>query len=318
MSAPAEQPPGKRLVLHIGFHETGTMVIQESLFGFRVKLRDHGVVYPQPLSGHQSHLDLATALGFNPRLGELSELNSEGVIERYRRLVEDSPDGSTVVLSSEELCLGNFRPFAMDRLRVFLDKLDVHTTVVAYGRDPVEFLLAVYHHELRDTLSTARFGEWLQHFDMTGADFERRLDPWRALVDESAPGAAELRIRDYDALRASGTPLLADFLATASLGEIEMLSIEHPVSEIHPTLVDALIATRRAELDPDRTRRHLEHLLEISSLMPPVDAAAVHLGPAGAAELAERFGDVGRAAALDRHPDHSPPPEPQTEGQAIE
>ncbi|MGI9598006.1 MAG: hypothetical protein ACR2QK_17720 [Acidimicrobiales bacterium] len=296
-AAPPSTPPtGKRLVLHIGFHETQTMVIQESMFGFRVGLRDHGVVYPQPLSGHQSHLDLATALGFNPRLGELSEFNGQAVVERYRRLVEDCPAGSTIVVSSEEFCQGNFRPFAMENLKVFLDKLTVDTTVVGYSRDPVQFLLAIYHHELRDTLSRSRFGEWLDHFDLAGADFDRRLEPWRELTADVGGYQAELRIRDYDIVRAEGVPLLVDFLATTGLGPIEMLSVEHPVSEIHPLLVEALIAVRQAELDPDQRRLHLEHLLEISALMAPVDAATVHLGQPAAADLARRLAElrVGR------------------------
>lgn len=279
----------KRLVIHIGFHETQTMVIQESLFGFRVGLRKHGIVYPQPLSGHQSHLDLATALGFNPRLDELNELNDVAVIERYRRLIDDSPERSTIVLSSEEFCQGNFRPFAMNKLRLFLEKLDVETVVVGYTRDPVRFLLAIYHHELRDTLSAARFDNWLERFDMAGADFDRRLEPWRELIGDAGTTNAQLRIRDYDGVRSAGTPLLADFLETAGLGTIEMLSVEHPVSEIHPSLVEALIAVRQADIDDDHRRGHLEHLLDISALMAPVDAAAIHLGRQGAAALADRL-----------------------------
>ncbi len=282
----------KRLVLHIGFHETQTMVIQESMFGFRVGLRDHGIVYPQPLSGHQSHLDLATALGFNPRLNELSEFNADAVTERYRRLIEDCPDGSTIVISSEEFCQGNFRPFAMEKLEIFLDKLDVDTTVVAYGRDPVEFLLAIYHHELRDTLSATRFGDWIETFDMAGADFERRLDPWRELMGRAGADSAQLLTRDYDRLRAAATPLLRDFLHTAKLGDIDMLSVEHPVSEVHPLLVEALIAVRHADLDPDQKRQHLEHLLEIGALMAPVDAAEVHLGKTAATKLSQRLADL--------------------------
>lgn len=295
VSEPLEKntPPAtrdrKRLVLHIGFHETQTMVIQESMFGFRVGLRDHGIVYPQPLSGHQSHLDLATALGFNPRLDELNEFNGQAVAERYRRLVEDCRDGSTIVISSEEFCQGNFRPFAMEKLQIFLDKLDVETSVVAYGRDPVQFLLAIYHHELRDTLSSTRFGEWVEGFDLAGADFDRRLDPWRELIGSAGSDSAELLVRDYDTVRGSGTPLLSDFLRTARLGEIEMLSVEHPVSEIHPLLVEALIAVRRADLEPDQRRHHLEQLLEIGALMEPVDAATVHLGQPGAGELSQRL-----------------------------
>ncbi len=278
----------KRLILHIGFHETQTTVIQESMFGFRVGLRDHNVIYPQPLSGHPSHLDLATALGFNPRPDELSEFDGAAVIERYRRLVEDSPPNSTVVLSSEEFCQGNFRLHAVENLQLFVDKVDVETTIVAYVRDPLQFLLAIYHHELRDTDSTRRFAEWVEGFDLSGADFVRRLDPWR----EAFGDRAEIRIRDFDAIRAEGVPTLVDFLDTSGIGPIDMLSVEHPVAEIHPSLVEALIAVRNGNVKPGVRQDHFESLLEISALMAPVDAAELHLGAESAAELANRLTEL--------------------------
>lgn len=278
----------KRLVLHIGFHETRTAVIQESLYGYRVGLRDHGVVYPQPLSGHPSHLDLATALGFNPRSDELTELDGASVIERYRRIIEDSPPDSTVILSSEEFCQGNFRPYALENLRLFVDKLDADPVIVAYVRDPLEFLLAIYHHEMRDTDATLRFGDWAERFDLSGADFGHRLDPWR----ETFAGVADLRIRDYDAIAAEGIPLLTDFLATADVGPIDMLSVEHPVSEIHPLLVEALIAVRESGLDHERRTEHVRSLIEISGLMAPIDGAALHLGPKAKRDLRHRLREL--------------------------
>ena len=286
----------KRLVIHIGFHETQTTIIQESMFGFRVGLRDHRVIYPQPLSGHPSHLDLATALGFNPRPDELTEFDPAAVIERYRRIVEDSPDDATVVLSSEEFCQGNFRPHALENLQLFVNKLDIETSIVAYVRDPLQFLLAIYHHELRDTDSTSSFADWVDGFDLSGADFARRLDPWH----EAFGDIAGLRIRDFDAIRAEGVPILADFLDTCGIGPIDMLSVEHPVAEIHPSLVNALFAVRNAVLKPGIRHDHVVSLLEISALMPPVDAAVTHLGIDGAAELSERLGEL----ATNRYAEH--------------
>ncbi len=301
----------KRLVLHIGFHRAGSAAVHESLHGARVALRDHRVVYPQPLSGHPSHLDVATALGFNPR-DELGQLDRASVLERYRRLIDDCPPGSVIVLASEEFCLGNFLPRAMESLQVFLDKLDVELTVSAAVRDPLAFLVDVYQTELRDTDSAADFAQWLDGFDLTGADFDGRLEVWRQLLGPTD----ELRIRSVDEPEPESAPhgphapdgrderspvaivnrvdrgrrALDGVLDDCGVDRAAVPLIGPPGVELHPRLVEPLLAVRRRVPELADRRRLLEALLEVSPLLDPVaDPAAVHLDPDTRDRIAARL-----------------------------
>lgn len=285
----------KRLILHIGFHQAGTAAIHESLFAARVGLRDHGVIYPQPLTGHPSHLDVATALGFNPR-DQHGSFDRSAVLERYRRLIDDSPPGTAIVLASEEFCLGNFLPEAMDNLQVFRDKLDVTLTVSATVRHPLDFLADIYLTELRDTDTSVGFSTWLSGFDLTAADFDHRLQVWRQLLGP----ADELEICDVEA-RAIDTGIgvednpdgrrrlrraeveraaLDGFLADAGLDPSSVPLIQPPGVALHPILVEPLLAVRRHVGELAERRRLLEAQLDISPLLQPVDdPLAVLLDP---------------------------------------
>ena len=48
--------PQKQLILHVGFHKSGTTALQESFFAQRKELEDQGVLYPSV--GWQAHHEL--------------------------------------------------------------------------------------------------------------------------------------------------------------------------------------------------------------------------------------------------------------------
>lgn len=282
----------KRLILHIGFHQAGSAAVHESLYAARVGLRDQGVVYPQPLSGHPSHLDLATALGFNPR-DELGHYDRSSLVERYRRLIDDAAPGSAIVIASEEFCLGNFLPEAMENLRFFREKLDVSLTVSAGVRDPLPFLVDVYQTELRNTDLGLDFTQWLNGFDLTGADFDNRLEVWRSLIGPSD----DLVVHDVEQRdgRAMNRIALDGALADCGLDESDVPLIQPPGVALHPRLVEPLVAVRRHVGEQSERQRLLEALLDISPLLEPVDdGAALHLEPEARAALEARLG-VGSA-----------------------
>lgn len=277
----------KRLVLHIGFHQAGSAAVHESLFAARVGLRDHRVVYPQPLSGEPSHLDLATALGFNPR-DELGHFDRRSVIERYRRLIDDAAPGSTIVIASDEFCLGNYLPDAMENLRIFRDKLDVTLTVSAAVRDPLAFLIDIYQLEVRSTDLSKDFSEWVEAFDLTGADFGRRLAVWEPVIGPSD----ELAVRDVDEFGGHEIDRLAldAVLDDCGLGRGAVALVRPPRDALHPRMLEPLLAVRRHIDDASERQRLLEALIDISALLEPVgDAVAVHLDPTARAAIRARL-----------------------------
>jgi hypothetical protein len=282
----------KRLVLHIGFHASGSSTIHQSLAGNREVLARHGVLYPEALTDHPSHLDLATALGFNPELLP-ADLEPEAVIDHYAERIDATRRGATIILASDEFCLGNHRPEAMDALRRFVDKLDVELQVAATVRDPQRFLLAVYLRELRETESQVDFGEWSEHHDLAGADFDGRLAVWDDLVGPTA----EVEILPFDERRGADGGTLAALLDVAGLSPGTVSPAPSGDVDLDPRLAGALIALRRGIADPDQRRQGLATLLEVSGLMePPGEPVAAVLDAGAREDLQVRIDAIGHRA----------------------
>jgi hypothetical protein len=90
----------KRLIIHPGFHKSGTTALQESFALNRALLREHGILYPR--IGTKAHHRVAWALtqrpwGWNKRGGEVTpEKHWNRMAERINKAKEE-----TVILSSE-------------------------------------------------------------------------------------------------------------------------------------------------------------------------------------------------------------------------
>jgi hypothetical protein len=90
----------KRLIIHPGFHKSGTTALQESFALNRALLRENGILYPR--IGTKAHHRVAWALtqrpwGWNKRGGEVTpEKHWNRMAERINKAKEE-----TVILSSE-------------------------------------------------------------------------------------------------------------------------------------------------------------------------------------------------------------------------
>lgn len=92
--------PQKQLIIHVGFHKSGTSALQESFDAERLKLESAGILYPN--IGRKAHHRLAWALtqrpwGWKSRGGETTPLREWSKLAR-RINRSKSP---TVLLSSE-------------------------------------------------------------------------------------------------------------------------------------------------------------------------------------------------------------------------
>jgi hypothetical protein len=277
-SRPRESSPEPRLVVHIGFHKTGSSAIQESLHQSSVSLHQQGVIYPEPTTRHPSHLDLAASLGFADYININLPADAASTIDRYRHILGDLGPGQTGVLSSEEFCNANYNPVAFGELKRLLDDIGIEVMVVAFTRPPIDFLTSLYHHYVA-AIGADDFLTWLdvdtlQSSNFLKVDLNRRLEIWRQSF-------ADVRVADYAEFSRSGESAITAFLRVAELDcAVAAPDLRSNVG-LHPYVVDAVRGLRKAGVDEVEFREWLRTLRELGGRLPPADPVEHYLGEGG-------------------------------------
>ncbi len=154
MSVPVEPLPGGAILLHVGFHKTGTTALQSAFASTRAQLREAGVLYP---GNRRSHHRAAMAVtertwgwgtkgAHAPRAGYW-----ESVVTASRK-----HDGR-VMVSSEALSLAG--DTHLDRIvdELGADRLHVVTTLRPFTR----LLVSSYQQYLKFGVALT-FAQWLE------------------------------------------------------------------------------------------------------------------------------------------------------------
>lgn len=284
-----------RLVLHVGFHKTGTSAIQESLHSASVKLHAQGVIYPEPSNEVPSHLDLAAALGFADHLGVRLEADPVELVDRYAALCHDVGPEQAVVISSEEFCSANYNVESFKRLEAFVTSLPLTPTIVAMTRPPIDFVVSLYHHYVRSRGDLC-FRTWIESRPWHNASvpwfaFEKRMQIWHDHFHD-------VRVADFSDLTEQGASVINGFLQTAGLDcEVDRPNLRANIG-IHPYLADAVRGVRASGMQESEVQQTVAQLLRIGSRLPKVDAAEYYLGAEGKAALIAALDDEVQAAAV--------------------
>lgn len=268
----------KRLILHIGFHKTGTSAIQGFLFKNRENLKDRAILYPRPLSKFPSHTELVSTLfpGELPWLQESFEIDD--VYDHYRQLIAAAADGTTVFLSSEEFCRADGR---LDKIQYVYDRLanidGTESIVLAYERDPIGFLVSLYHHNVRATGYRDNFESFLEKsINIKIAQFKRRVSGWAEVFGENS-----VILRDYDKVIRSfdRNGIVQDLFEFLEEPLPDFPGVHDRVNiGLHPWMNEAYRAVAGLDLanqDADRLRHQI---LQFGERLPRVDAAEHYLG----------------------------------------
>lgn len=284
--------PSKKLILHIGFHKTGTSALQEGFYANAETLAAAGLIYPKPLCKFESHIELPAALFPDEVPWVQEKYDLDEVCAHYANIVAEAPAGSVVVLSSEELCRIDLRD---EFLRALHDRLgnlpDTLTQIVAYTRDAVAFLVSLYHHEVRVRVFHEHFRDFVNghHVALENVRFDRRLEGWRATF-----GSENVLVQDYDqVVRQRGpTGITEDFLNLMGLSDVALdIDDKFVNTGVHPWLVAAysqlyLAGLPKQDYDPIR-----DDIIRLGFKLPRVNAAEYYLGEDGVAELRARIAD---------------------------
>lgn len=145
----------KRLVIHPGFHKSGTTALQESFALNRELLRDHGIYYPS--IGTKAHHRVAWALtqrpwGWNKRGGErTSPKYWDRMVTRIRNAKEE-----TVILSSEF-----FSELDGEKIRKIRSEIKGREIEVLFTLRPLAKLLPSSYQQYLKYGTKAKYDEWL-------------------------------------------------------------------------------------------------------------------------------------------------------------
>lgn len=253
------------VVLHIGFHKTGSSAIQEFLHEHRDFAREKGIGYPKPLCIFPSHAEIAWSHLKDWAPWRDRDYEPIEVLDYYRAIVENNEaDGRHTVISNEDISL-----LADDRemFHGFAEAVKpLNPIILAYVRDPSDYVFSAYHHAIAEGHTKSAFKDWyLTDFHADAVDFRTRVERW-----EMEFGAASILIREYGA---NGTDSVGDFLS--------IFGVDRPTNEtqkrvntgIHPWFVDSYRKIQNGP--PGETSR--QALIRASVEAPVVDAAEFYL-----------------------------------------
>ncbi len=160
-----------RIVIHPGFHKTGTTALQQALSQSRAHLLDQNVLYPD--LGGEAHHRIAFAL--NGRSWGWENRGGKKVpTSEWRKFVAQAKRHSgTVILSSESL----IELTEEQVTRLHADLCDVETEIVFTYRPLPSILVSIYQQYVKAGLQTD-FDTWLK-YEFSEGITRRQTRLWR-------------------------------------------------------------------------------------------------------------------------------------------
>ncbi|MFK8011057.1 MAG: hypothetical protein AB8B80_03385 [Marinicellaceae bacterium] len=260
----------KKLYLHIGFHKTGTSALQEFFDRNRDELLKNGVYYIKSYDTRfPANVDLSWAFNQDPPpWASFEKGTSSEIIAHYNKKLKNNVC-DTVIISSEDFCLFDKQPQSIRNLKTFLSDYDVK--IVAYLRDPMEFIISLYCHAVRSRAVSYDLKTHIaQKYKFFAADFYERLDPW---LQEF--GRDNLIIKNYAPKEFVNNNLVDDFFEAINT----KIVIDNPIYKrsnvgTHVWLIKPYIEISNADIDEKTKKSLLHELTKLGKNLPKVDKAS--------------------------------------------
>lgn len=244
------------LIVHIGFHKTGTTSVQTFLHNNRDVLETRGVVVPPGLSSWMGHPDFAWAFDRSNYPWQDKAYDFESIDDHYRSYLERSRD-CKVILSSEEFCRLEFNIKYISALAKYLEPYD--PIFVAIIRNPLDFLTSRYRHEVQMGAEKRSFRKFVADFDnIYSANFYHRVYIWEQIFGD------RVIVRQYNDIVNYDHDICKMF---AAICDIDISELQLPPREeelkLNFTLLDA--AREVGKLPPESQCKYYDALFEISN-----------------------------------------------------
>jgi hypothetical protein len=247
------------LIIHIGFHKTGSTAIQSFLENNRNALEENGLLIPRRLSSWLGHPEVAWSLDQKNYPWQDQAYDPADIEKHYRSWLEISQEPDTkVILSSEEFCRLEYDLNAMARLREFLGQYN--PLIVGYVRKPADFLLSRYRHEVQMGGERRTLVDFVANFDnLQSAAFHMRTRIWEQVFPESCI------FRDFGTEFRNAGSILHSFLKLIEYGgPSDKLIPENSEQKLHPVFLDAVRALVRSSLDGMEKGEIFDELFRLS------------------------------------------------------
>ena len=158
-----------RLIIHAGFHKSGTTALQEAFYSQKVELRQNGVIYPE--TGRKAHHRIAWALsdktwGWGKRGGEKTSRKEWTHIAK----AINSNKTETILLSSEF-----FSELSKEQILIIFSEIKERKVEVIFTVRPLVKLLGSSYQQYLKYGITADYVSWLHSvLDIPG---ESKINP---------------------------------------------------------------------------------------------------------------------------------------------
>jgi hypothetical protein len=245
------------LFIHIGYHKTGSTALQKSLSELQPQLSRAGWVYPPGLSAWPSHPELAWAFSAKNYPWQDRTYGLEEVKSYFTPYLEMSRDAH-VILSSEEFCRMEEALDGLLQMARWLEPYD--PIIIGYVRDPLEFLVSRYRHEVQEGAERANFADFVCTLqNLRSADFPERTRLWSQVFGQAV-------WRDYDQTHQG---IWDDFVRVTGIDIAERpSSFSHGERKLHFSLCDAARLLHRADLPSTRLGSAMDALFAVSDELP--------------------------------------------------
>ena len=219
----------RRVILHIGFHKTGSSALQVFFSSAVEELAVQGIDYPCPEPAHNIAAGLAVGnLPILMRQAAGDEIFDHGQAKDFQfrfsprvangicQLVDETP--FDIVLISGEL----FPLVPADRLSAFLTHLARRhdPELLCLVRDPFDFLLSMWKQQVRAQLFTQGFEAYVEEV-LTGTQPASMLTCFDAMADLGCP----MTVLRYERLREN---IVGGTLQALKLAEPDLLAFDRP------------------------------------------------------------------------------------------
>lgn len=208
-----------KLVLHIGRHKCGTSSLQRFLSANGDALRAHGYHYPTAHRQPYAHHPVAHAYA-----GDAPAVDTAA----FWRDVASSPAS---IVSSEA-----FQNIDPSRLAPDLEAFDV--TVVAYFREPLDYLLSSYAQKVKAGNTDVTLEDYAAHFHVPYHDF---ATAWQKALPQ-----ASFKAGLFERAHLARADVRHDFLIRCGLREAALDAFVYPDEDGNPSIGGDLLEVVRA------------------------------------------------------------------------